>query len=481
MAYISKIDDLSRRAFLRRSRQLAIAGTAGSFAMGLAGIGEAAAFNVGDNEDDYKALVCVFLYGGNDHNSTFIPVDDRNYDLYSAIRGGGPGRTARGLVPSQASLLATKLTPKDNRVLTNGVEYALAPQLPRLKALFDTNAMAPLLNVGTLNAPMTKNQFTNQAYLRPAKLFSHNDQQSTWQSSAPEGSSDGWGGRLGDLALARQCNTNSLFTCISATGNAVFVAGKNALVYQVAPNGAPAVDGILRPLFDSKAGSEALRVLMTQDRSNIFENEYNRVARRSIEAQTVVSGALAPITLKTSFQSPSGPNPLADQLKIVARLIAGRKALGVKRQVFMVSLAGFDTHNDQLDSHAQLMRRLDFALDAFYQATVELKIQNKVTTFTASDFGRTLKSNGDGTDHGWGSHHMIIGGAVDGGRYYGVAPRISTNSDDEVGSGRLLPGIAVDQYSATLARWFGASGETEIRSIAPNIDRFENKDLGFLI
>lgn len=478
MAYISKMEELSRRAFLRRSRQVAIAGTAGSYAMGLAGIGEAAAFNVGGG-DDYKALVCVFLYGGNDHNSTLIPVDDRNYDAYSAIRGGGPGRTAGGLAPAQSSLVATQLTPADGQILTNDLQYALAPQLPRLKALFDKKAMAPLLNVGTLNAPITKEQYLKEAYLRPAKLFSHNDQQSTWQSSAPEGSSNGWGGRMGDLAMRSNSNTNPLFTCMSATGNAVFLAGREALVYQVSPNGAPAVEGIVRPLFDSKAGSEALRVLMTQQRSNIFEDEYNKVARRSIGAESVVNGALKSATVNTSFQSPSGENPLVDQLKIVARLIAGRQALGVKRQVFMVSMTGFDTHDNQLPTHAQLMSRLDFALDAFYNATVELGVADKVTTFTASDFGRTLKSNGDGTDHGWGSHHFIMGGAVKGGRFYGVAPQISINSPDQVGSGRLLPTVAVDQYSATLATWFGVP-PSELPSVAPNIGRFDGANLGFM-
>ena len=476
MAYISKMEELSRRAFLRRSRQVAMAGTAGSFAMGLAGIGEAAAFNAG-GDDDYKALVCVFLYGGNDHNSTFIPYDPVNYNLYSAIRGGGAGQTAGGLTPARASLEATALTPSDGQTLTNNLQYALSPQLPRLKTLFTDKVMAPLLNVGPLVTPLTLAEYQNNSKLRPAKLFSHNDQQSTWQSSDPEGSSIGWGGRMGDLAMSHN-GTNALFTCISATGNAVFLAGQKALVYQVAPNGAPAVDGLLRPLFDSTKGSEALLKLMTQTSTNIFENEYNKVALRSIGAQGVVNGALSRTTLHRTFQSPPNQNPLADQLKVVARLIAARQELGVKRQVFMVSLAGFDTHDNQLATHAQLMGRLDFALDAFYRETVDLGVANKVTTFTASDFGRTLKSNGDGTDHGWGSHHMIIGGAVNGGRYFGVAPQISVNSNDQVGSGRLLPGISVDQYSATLASWFGVS-TSELSSIAPKIDNF-TANLGFM-
>lgn len=474
MAYISKMEELSRRAFLRRSKQVAVAGTAGSFAMGLAGIGEAAAFSAGS---DYKALVCVFLYGGNDHNSTFIPYDSTNYNLYSAIRGGGAGQTAGGITPARAALAATALTPSGGQILTNNLQYALAPQLTRMKKLFDAGKIAPLLNVGPLVIPLTLAEYENNANPRPAKLFSHNDQQSTWQSSKPEGSSDGWGGRLGDLAMSS--NTNSLFTCISATGNAVFLSGRNALTYQVSSKGAPAVAGIKGPLFDSTAGSAALRTLMTQSSTNMYEAEYSRVVRRSIDAELVVNPAIQPISLTTSFSSPTGANTLADQLQMVAKLIAARQPLGVTRQVFMVSLPNFDTHDNLLQTHASLMQNLDFAMDAFYKATEELGVADKVTTFTASDFGRTLQSNGDGSDHGWGSHHFIMGGAVNGGRYFGVAPQISLKSPDQVGRGRLLPTVSVDQYAATLATWFGVS-PSELSSIAPNIGRFNGANLGFM-
>lgn len=474
MAYISKMEELSRRAFLRRSKQVAVAGTAGSFAMGLAGIGEAAAFSAGN---DYKALVCVFLNGGNDHNSTFMPYDSANYDLFSAIRGGGPGQQAGGLTLERAVLTATALKPSGGQILTNNLQYALAPQMPRLKALFDVGKMAPVLNVGPLVIPLTLEQYKNNANPRPAKLFSHNDQQSTWQSSRPEGSTDGWGGRMGDLAMSS--NSNALFTCVSAAGNAVFLSGKDAIVYQVSTSGAPAVTGIKKPLFGSAAGSTALRTLMTQSSNNVFEAEYNRVARRSIDAESVVNAALEPISLATSFKPLVGPNTLAEQLQIVARLIAARQALGVKRQVFMVSMGGFDTHDNSVDVHGSLMAKVDFALDAFYRSTVELGIADKVTTFTASDFGRTLQSNGDGTDHGWGAHHIVMGGAVNGGRYHGVAPQISVTSPDQVGAGRLIPTIAVDQYAATLATWFGVA-PSELPSIAPNIGRFASANLGFM-
>lgn len=476
--FISKTDELSRRAFLRRSKQVAVAGTAGSWALGLAGIGEAAAFSAGS---DYKALVCVFLNGGNDHNSTLIPNDPVNYDLYSAIRGGGAGQTAGGLALARSSLAATALTPSGGQILTNNMQYALAPQLTRMKALFDAGKMAPLLNVGPLTVPLTLAQYQSSNLIvnpRPAKLFSHNDQQSTWQSSKPEGATDGWGGRMGDLALSS--NTNHLFTCISVTGNAVFLSGQEALAYQISPTGAPAVDGLKNALFGSSAGSSALRTLMTQSSNNVFEAEYNRVAKRAIDAEGVVNAALQPVALATSFNPAIGKNSLAEQLQVVARLIAARQPLGAKRQVFMVSMGGYDTHDALIINHANLMAQLDFAIDAFYKATVELGVADKVTTFTASDFGRTLQSNGDGSDHGWGSHQFILGGAVKGGRYYGVAPEISVRSNDQVGQGRLLPTIAVDQYAATLASWFGVS-TSELPSVAPNIGRFAGSNLGFMI
>jgi uncharacterized protein (DUF1501 family) len=474
---IGNLNEVSRRAFLRRSSQLAVAGAASSWALGLAGIGEAAAFSAGT---DYKALVCIFLYGGNDHNSSIIPYDTTNYDLYSAIRGGGAGQSAGGIALARASLAATALSPSGNQVLTNNLQYALAPEMTQLKKRFDEGKMAPLLNVGPLIAPLTLAQY-NSANLvanpRPAKLFSHNDQQSTWQSSKPEGATDGWGGRMGDLALSS--NSNALFTCISATGNAVFLSGQQALAYQVSTGGALSVNGIKGALFGSNAGSMALKTLMTQNSNHVLEAEYNRVAKRAIDAESVVTTALQPVNLTTSFRPAVGRNALAEQLAIVAKLIAARQPLGAKRQVFMVSLGGFDLHDTLIAKHGGLMGQLDFAMDAFYKATIEMGIADKVTTFTASDFGRTLASNGDGSDHGWGSHHFILGGAVNGGRYYGTAPQISVTSTDQVGQGRLLPTTSVDQYSATLAKWFGVA-PSELASIAPNIGRFGSSDLGFM-
>ena len=469
---------LARRAFLRRSAQLSMAGVATPWALNLAAMGEAAAFTA----TDYKALVCVFLYGGNDYSNTLVPVDNANYDRYATIRGGGAGRTAGGIALAQSDLAATTLLPAAGSTLpANGATYALHPSMTGLKGLWDAGRAAVQLNVGPLVIPMTKQQYSSSnrvANPLPPKLFSHNDQQSVWQSSSPEGSTIGWGGHLGDLALAG--NGDAVFTCISATGNAVFLSGETALPYNVSTSGAVAINGVKNSVYGSTAVRDALATLVQQTRAHTLEEEYTRVVRRAISSEAKVTAALSGVTLATAF--PSG-NSLADQLKVVARLIGARATLGVKRQVFLVSMGGFDLHDNLIAQHPVLLGRLSAALTAFHAATVELGVADQVTAFSASDFGRTLASNGDGSDHGWGSHHLVVGGAVRGQRYYGTAPPVEMGGNSDVGQGRLLPTTSVDQFAATLAKWFGAS-PTEIARVVPNIGRFGGTgypiDLGFL-
>jgi uncharacterized protein (DUF1501 family) len=280
----------------------------------------------------------------------------------------------------------------------------------------------------------------------------------------------GWGGRLGDIALSSNV-TNSLLTCISAAGNAVFVAGREALQYQISPGGAIKINALT-----NSALRDAMNALITRSSTHVLENEYAIVTRRSMALEGVVNGALAGVNPGTSFGS---GNPLANQLKIVARLIGARGALGMKRQVFFVSLGGFDNHNLLMQDHPNLLQRISDAMSAFYAATVELGVAGNVTTFTASDFGRTLSSNADGSDHGWGSHQFVMGGAVNGGRFYGTAPHVSIQTDDQVGQGRLLPSTSVDEFAATLARWFGCSA-AELPGILPNVGNFSNTALGFV-
>ncbi|MEI8325367.1 MAG: DUF1501 domain-containing protein [Betaproteobacteria bacterium] len=459
----------SRRAFLRRCGQLSLTGTALPFALNLAAMGEAAAFGA----TDYKALVCVFLYGGNDYANTVVAYDDPSYNAYSLIRGGGAAQTAGGIALSKASLAPTLLGP--SVALPGGRQFALHPSMTGLANLFNAGQAAVQFNVGPLVVPLTRAQYSGadrKTYPLPPKLFSHNDQQSIWQSSSPEGSTVGWGGNIGDLALAS--NAQSLFTCMSVTSNAVFLSGDSALQYQVSTSGAVAINGVKNNVYGSSAVRSAMAALTQQTRSHTLENEYNRVSTRSIGAEAQITAALAGVTLTRTFPA---SNPLADQLKTVARLIGARAALGAKRQVFMVSIGGFDLHDNLISQHPGLLGKLSDALSVFYAATVDLGVADKVTAFTASDFGRTLTSNGDGSDHGWGSHHFMVGGAVKGKAFYGTPAPISTGNTSaaadqwHVGQGRLLPSTSVDQYAATLAQWFGVA-DTELAGILPNLKHF---------
>ena len=463
----------TRRLLLERAVQLGAMGAAWPLAVNLAAIGEAAAFDA----TDYKALVCVFLYGGNDYGNTVIPYDLTNYDQYSAIRGGGAGRTRGGIAYGHDELTATSLNPLGGQTLTDGLQYALTPELVGFKSLFDAGKLAVQLNVGPLIVPVTRAQYegSNRAlYPLPPKLFSHNDQQSVWQALGSEGSTVGWGGRMGDLAMSG--NGNALLTCISAAGNAVFVAGRNALQYQISPDGAIKVNALQASPYGLASVRDALASLITQTSAQSLENEYAVVTRRSIQLEGGVNAALAGVNLNTMFDS---TNPLATQMRIVARLIGARAALGVRRQVFFVSLSGFDNHDFLMQNHPGLMTQVNDAMSALYQATVELGVGNNVTAFTASDFGRTLTSNSDGSDHGWGSHHFVVGGAVNGGRFYGTAPHVSVDTDDQVGQGRLLPSTSVDQFAATLAGWFGVSA-SELPGVLPNIGNFSSGNPAFL-
>ncbi|HEY1091218.1 MAG TPA: DUF1501 domain-containing protein [Burkholderiaceae bacterium] len=451
------LPELQRREFLRRTAALGVTGAAAPWALSLAAMGEAAA----QGASDYKALVCIFLYGGNDYANTLVPYDAATYASYAQIR--------QALATPREQLLA--LNP--GTALPGGHQMALAPQLTALKRMFDAGHLGVLLNVGTLVQPTTLAQYTAQSVPLPPKLFSHNDQQSVWQASSPEGAISGWGGRLGDLFLSS--NASSTFTCINVSGNAVFMSGKQAVQYQIAPSGAVAINGISKPLFGSQACADALRSLITAERSHWMEQELNHVVARSVSAQSIVFNALASLpALATPFNS---ANSLAMQLQMVAKLIAARSPLGAKRQVFFVSLGGFDLHDFLVAQHPGLLSNIDNAMGSFHDALAELGVLNQVTAFTASDFGRTLTINGDGSDHGWGSHHFVMGGAVKGGRFFGSLPEYGIKTADDVGQGRLLPSTSVDQLGATLASWLGISA-TDLPLVLPQIGNYSLRDIG---
>jgi len=461
----------SRRAFLQRSGALAMAGSAMPFALSLSAMSEAAA----QTASDYKALVCVFLFGGNDYSNTVIPYDDASYNQYSTIRV--PTASGGIAIAKDAMLAATALNP--TLALPGGRQFALHPQMTALKTLFDAGNAAVQLNVGPLVVPLSRVLYNNsnkRLYPVPPKLFSHNDQQSTWQSSSPEGSTIGWGGNIGDLMLSQ--NSNSLFTCISVSGNAVFLSGDSALQYQVSTGGAVKISSVsgTGSVYGSNTVKAAMAQLTQQARGHNLENEYNKVTKRAVDAEGQVTSAIGTTTPYTTGTFPA--TGLGRQLEMVARLIRGRGTLGAKRQVFFVSMGGFDTHDKLITNQGPLLKQLSDALERFQATMVAEGVGDKVTAFTASDFGRTLASNGDGTDHGWGNHHFVVGGAVNGNALYGYAPPVSINNDSKaagyeghVGQGRLIPTTSVDQYGATLGKWFGLN-DAQLAEILPNLKNF---------
>ena len=453
--------DQSRRAFMKRAAAFGVTASASSFVTQLLGISEAAAATA----TDYKALVCVFLYGGNDYANTLPPFDQASYDLYNAARPA--------LAHTRAALAATELKPLI--ALPGGRQYALAPTMAPLIPVFDAGDLAVVMNVGTLVRPTTKTQYNNKSVALPPKLFSHNDQQSYWQASSPEGATSGWGGRLGDLFQSG--NGTSQLTCINAAGNAVFLTGRTAIQYAVSTNGPVALSG-RNSLFGSTTASAALQSIMGSTHPHILENEHAAVSKRALDLYAQVNTALAAAPATNFPQFPTA-NSLSDQLKMVARMISVSSELGAKRQVFFVSLGGFDMHDGLAAAHPTQIGLVANAMRAFYDATVAMGVADRVTTFTGSDFGRTLTPNSDGSDHGWGSMHFVMGGAVNGANFYGTAPVIGSNTVDDVGQGRLLPTTSVDQYAATLANWFGVS-PTSMSTVLPNIGNFASSNLGFV-
>ncbi len=454
--------DVSRRAFLSRASALSIAGAATPFVMNLAAIGEAAAATA----SDYKAIVCVFLYGGNDYANTLVPYDNAQYAVYNTQRPT--------LGYSQAQLTSTVLSP--STPLPNSAQYALAPELGKLLPIFNAGKMAVMLNLGTLIQPTTKAQYTTNAVPLPPKLLSHNDQQSYWQASSPEGAASGWGGRIGDLLQSG--NGTATLTCINLTGNAVFLTGKAAVQYSITPAGPIALNARGSLQGSAQAGT-LLQSLITGGGSHQFEAVLGQVGTRALNLYTQVSAALtaAPVTNTPFPAAVDAGSSLGAQLQEVARLISVGSQLGAKRQVFFVSTGNFDTHASLVTVHPTLMQNLADALRAFYDTTVELGISSQVTTFTASDFGRALTANNTGTDHGWGSMHFVLGGAVRGGRYYGTNPTLANGGPDDIGQGRLIPTMSVDQYGATIASWFGV-GASDLSTVLPNIGNYAGSTLG---
>ncbi len=431
---------------------------------------------------DYRALVCVYLQGGNDGHGTVIATDPDSYAAFVQARSGAPG-----LAYPMADLLPITLqTPQSGRT------FALNPYLTGVQNLFNAGRAAIVANTGTLVVPATKTQIDANSVTLPDSLFSHFDQTAAWQaisSNLGSGQHTGWGGSVADAIEAMNMNSNSIFTCISTSGNCLFLAGNSSVQLNVTPAGPIPIYGLTQPPFGAPTASNPLSSILTAEETNLFAQEYQNVINLSIKAQDMLATAMAPIgeggvAVSPPYLDPVSKklmdNPLADSLQTVARIIAGRSSLGVTRQIFYVQLGSFDTHNNQAQVHSQLLTQLGAAFEYFDSLMVGMGLSNQVTAFTISDFGRTLTCNSNGTDHGWGSHHFVLGGAVNGQNMYGQFPVVGVNQANDVGEGRLIPTTAVEQYAGTLASWFGLS-DSQVREVFPNFTNFGSSPyLGFM-
>ncbi|HKM68146.1 MAG TPA: DUF1501 domain-containing protein [Candidatus Acidoferrum sp.] len=446
----------SRRDFMR----LSCCSAAGvSLLGGLSKFGLVSALAQGAT--DYKALVCIFMFGGNDSNNMIVPIDSR-YTGYQQAR-------------SVLALPQNQLLPLQ---IGNQANYALHPNMPELQSLFNNQKnLAVLSNVGTLVQPTTQQAYQQYTNL-PENLYSHSDQQDQWQSAQLTGTPNaGWAGKVADKVQSSFNSAAQFPPVLSVSGSTVFSTGDVTRPFTMNPGQTPGLQG-----FDSSAASQArflaTQQLLTFDNGLSLVQSANSVTSQAVQYSVVLANALKNIApLQTTFPN----NYLGDQLKQVAQVIATRSALGMGRQIFFCSYGGFDTHSNQLTQQIDLLTKVSQSMAAFYQATQELGVSSQVTTFTLSEFSRTLQpgTNG-GTDHAWGSHQLILGDAVKGNNVYGTFPTLALGGPDDAGNnGRWIPTTALDQYAATLATWFGVQA-SDLPAVFPNLANFPTSNLGFM-
>jgi uncharacterized protein (DUF1501 family) len=446
---------ITRRSFMRVSAGAGSLAWAGSFSrFGLLNA-------VTPATTDYRALVCIFLFGGNDSNNLIVPMDTTRFDQYTNLR----------------KALALGGTALKQVQAVDGSVYGFHPNATGLQTLFQSQKLAIVANVGSLLQPLTRAQYLANQSMAPANLFSHSDQQMQWQTSIARGvSSTGWGGRLADQ-MASLNPSGGLPTFISVAGNSLLGTGTQQQPYAITPGGNLGLSGF-NTTAPSVARMTSLQELLTLDTGATLIQEASQITSNALNDGALLSKALsgAP-ALTTTF--PTG-NSLASQLQQVAKLIQVRQQLGMQRQIFFCSLGGFDTHTAQLNDQGNLLLQVSDAMAAFFAATQELGVDNNVVTFTESDFSRTFQPNTNGgTDHAWGSHQLVMGSAVHGQQIVGSFPEFSLGGPNDAGNGRWIPQFAIDQYGATLAKWFGAVS-SQLGNVFPNLGAFPTQDLGFL-
>jgi uncharacterized protein (DUF1501 family) len=477
------ISVLSRRQFIRQAACAAV-GTAGltSAVRDLRFMNAAVAQT---NITDYKALVCIFMAGGNDSNNLILPTIQAEYDNYAAIR------TPVLAIP-QASILP--ISPLNS----DGHAYGLHPACPELQTLFGEGKLATLFNVGTLIYPITRAQYQSGVLNKPPQLFSHSDQVTQWQTSIPDQPPlTGWGGRCADLLAAVQPGA-PVSMSVTLSGANTFEVGNIMSQYSVSTSGAINLSGV------SGTRLQTLTNLLALPNPNLQAKAYADVAEHSINTGSLLNTAIAatvdpfwtvafPGTITTPTSGVKFNSGLGPQLKMIARLIeAGHRSVaqsgfGMKRQIFFCSVGGYDLHTNQtpgpgstaIGSHANLLAEISQCMLAFQRGMEQIGLSNQVLCFTSSDFGRTFPSNGQGSDHGWGSHHLILGGAVRGQRTYGRFPTLAINGPDDTNTGRWIPTTAIDQYFSTIATWFGVDN-SNLATVFPNLGRFSTSNLGFV-
>jgi uncharacterized protein (DUF1501 family) len=412
---------------------------------------------------DYRALVCVFLFGGNDSFNMLVPRSDAEYNAYAASR-------------TNLAIAKDQLLPI-SPLVRDGADYGLHPSMGELQALFESGSVAFVTNVGPLLEPVTKEAYRAYTVALPPQLYSHNDQQDQWHALRGHSpSKSGWAGRIADL-LRANVTDQQLALNVSLSGNSLFQSGDQTVSYVMGPAG---------PLAFQRFGATGLarerRLAFERVLAATYDSIYARgfvdVQQRALQSADRVTAALATApTLTTTFPT----TPLGQQLATVARIIAARDRLEMHRQIFFVATGGFDSHDNQVTDQPLLLGNVSAALAAFYRATKELGVASSVTAFTQSDFGRTLTSNGDGTDHAWGGNQIVVGDAVRGRMLYGRYPSLQLNGPDDTGNGgRMIPTTSADQYAATLAKWFGVP-DADLDLVAPHLQKFTQRDLGFLL